>query len=132
MVVVPICRLRMGVHVSAIPNLPPPPSPSHPSGLFHCTSFECPVSRIELGLAIYFTYGNMHVSMLFSQTNPPWPLPQSPKVCYLYLCLFCCLTYRFIVTIILNSIYMCYYTALGFFFLTYFTLYNRLQFHPLH
>ena len=33
-------------------------------------------------------------------------LPQSPKVCSLHLCLFCCLTYRIIVTIFLNSIYM--------------------------
>ena len=29
--------------------------PSHPSGMSQCTSFECPVSCIELGLAIYFT-----------------------------------------------------------------------------
>ena len=32
-------------------------------------------------------------------------LPQSSKVCSLYLCLFCCLAYRVIVTIFLNSIY---------------------------
>ena len=37
---------------------------------------------------------------------PPPPLPQSPKVCSIHLCLFCCLTYRVIVTIFLNSIYM--------------------------
>ena len=36
------------------------PSPSHPSG------FECPVSCIELGLVIYFTYSNIHVSLLLS------------------------------------------------------------------
>ena len=34
-------------------------------------------------------------------------LPQSPTVCYLHLCLFCWLAYRIIVTIFLNSIYMC-------------------------
>ena len=33
-------------------------------------------------------------------------LPQSPKDCTIHPCLFCCLTYRFIVTIFLNSIYM--------------------------
>ena len=49
----------------------PPPSPSHPSGLSQCTGFECPVSCVKLGLAIYFTYGNIHVSMLFSQIIPP-------------------------------------------------------------
>ena len=105
----------------------PPPSPFHPSGLSQCTGPESPVSCIEPGLAIYFTYGNIHVSMLFSQI-----IPQSPKVCSLHLCLFCCPAYRVIITIFLNSIYMCYYTVLVFFFLTYFTLYNRLQYHPPH
>ena len=37
--------------------------------------------------------------------------------------LFCCLTYRVIITIFLNSIYMRYYTVLVFFFLSYFTRY---------
>ena len=36
----------------------------------------------------------------------PCPLPQSPKDCSIHLCLFCCLSYRVIVTIFLNSIYM--------------------------
>ena len=62
----------------------------------------------------------------------PLPLPQSPKDCSIHLCLFCCLAYRVIVTIFLNSIYMCWYTVLVFFFLAYFTLYNRLHFHPPH
>ena len=68
-----------GVHVSPIPKPLPPPSPSHPSGLSQCTSFECPVSCIELGLVIYFTYGNIHVSMLFSQIIPPSPFPTESK-----------------------------------------------------
>ena len=66
----------------------PPPSPSHPSELSQCTSPEHPVSCIDLGLVIYLTYGNIYVSMLFSQIIPlsPFP-PQSPKVCSLHLCL---------------------------------------------
>ena len=64
-------------------------------------------------------------------SHPP-PLPQSPKDCSIHLCLFCCLSYRVIITIFLNSIYMRQYTVLVFFFLAYFTLYNRLQFHPPH
>ena len=44
--------------------------------------------------------------MPFSQIMPPLPLPQSPKDCSIHLCLFCCLAYRVIITIILNSIYM--------------------------
>ena len=55
-----------GVHVTPILNSLSPPSPSHPSGLSQCTGFECPASCIELGLVIFFTYGNIHVSMLFS------------------------------------------------------------------
>ena len=57
----------------------PPPSPTHPSGLSHCTDFECPVSCIKLGLVVYFTYGNIHVSMLFSQIIPPLPFPTESK-----------------------------------------------------
>ena len=53
----------------------PPPSPSHPSGSSQGTSPEHPVSWIEPGLAIYFTYDNIHVSMLFFQIIPPLPSP---------------------------------------------------------
>ena len=35
------------------------------------------------------------------------PLPQSPKDCSIHQCLFCCLVYRVVVTIFLNSIYIC-------------------------
>ena len=40
------------------------------------------------------------------KSSHPRLLPQSPKVCSLYLCLFCYLAYRVIITIFLNSIYM--------------------------
>ena len=66
------------------------------------------------------------------KSSHPFPLPQNPKDCSIHLCLFCCLAYRVIVTVFLNSIYMHQYTVVVFFFLTYFTLYNRLQFHPPH
>ena len=36
----------------------------------------------------------------------PLPLPQSAKDCSIYQCLFCCLVYRVIVTVFLNSTYM--------------------------
>ena len=41
------------------------------------------------------------------KSSLPQLLLQSPKVCSLYLCLFCCLAYKVIITIFLNSIYMC-------------------------
>ena len=57
----------------------PPPSLSHPSGSSQCTSTEHPVSCIEPGLAVCFTYDNIHVSMLFSQIIPPSPYPTESK-----------------------------------------------------
>ena len=57
----------------------PPPSPSHPSGSSQRTSPEHPASCIEPGLVIYFTYDNIHVSMLFSQIIPPLHSPTESK-----------------------------------------------------
>ena len=52
----------------------PPSSPSRPSGSSQCTGPERSASCIKPGLAICFAYGNIHVSMLFSQIIPPSPL----------------------------------------------------------
>ena len=41
------------------------------------------------------------------KSSHPLPLPLSPKVRSTHLCLFCCLAYRIIITIFLNSVYMC-------------------------
>ena len=76
---------------------PPPPSPSRPSGSSQCTSFECPVLCIKLGLVIYFTYGNIHVSMLLSQIIPPSPSATESKSLFFISVSLCCLTYRVIV-----------------------------------
>ena len=54
---------------------PDHPTPSYLSGSSHCTSPECPASCIKPGLAICFTYENIHGSMLFSQIIPPLPFP---------------------------------------------------------
>ena len=40
------------------------------------------------------------------KSSHTFPIPQSPKDCPMHLCLFCCLAYRVIVIIFLNSIYM--------------------------
>ena len=67
----------MGVHV--FPILNPALSPYYPSGSSQCTSSEHPVSCIEPGLAIHFTYDNIHVSVPFSQTIPALPSPTESK-----------------------------------------------------
>ena len=91
--------LNMCSHHEPPSHLPPHPIPQ-------CTSPEYPVSCISPGLAICFIYDNIQVSMHSPKPSHPFPLPQSPKACSIHLCLFCCLTYRVIVTIFLNSIYM--------------------------
>ena len=55
------------------------PSLYHLSGLSQCTNTKHPVSCIEPGLAICFLYDIIHVSMPFSQINPPSPSPTESK-----------------------------------------------------
>ena len=57
----------------------PTPSPSHPSGSSQCTIPEHPVSCIEPGLEIRFTYDNLHVLIPFSHIIPPLPSPTESK-----------------------------------------------------
>jgi len=93
-----------GIHV--FPILNPPPSPYHPSGSSQCNSPKHPVSCIKSGLETRFIY----ILYMFQCHSPKWshllPLPQSPKDCSIHQCLLCCLIYRVIVTIFLNSTYM--------------------------
>ena len=84
-----------------------PPSLHHPLGhpSAPAPSILYPVSNIDWRFVSYM------IVYMFQCHSPksshPLPLPQSPKVCSIHLCLFCCLTYRVIITIFLNSIYMC-------------------------
>ena len=120
-----------GIHVFPIPispSLHPPctiplghPSAPAPSIQYHASNLDWR----------FVSYMILYMFQCHSpKSSHPLPLPQSPKDCSIHLCLFCCLAYKVIFTIFLNSIYMHQYTVLVFFFLTYFTLYNRLQFHP--
>ena len=95
----------MGIHVFPILNptshLRPHPIPlGHPSApalsiLYHASNLDW---RFTSHIIIY----------MFQCHSPkpshPRPLSQSPKDCSIRLCLFCCLPYRIIVTIFLNSI----------------------------
>ena len=107
------------------PHTIPPGRPSAPA-----PSIQYRASNLDWRLVSYMI---LYVFQCHSpKSSHPLPLPESPKDCSIHQCLFCCLVHRVIVTIFLNSIYMRYYTVLVFFFLAYFTLYNRLQFHPPH
>ena len=125
-----ICHRCTHVPHSEPPShLPPHPIRlGHPSApapiiLYHASNLDWPfVSHMILYMFQCHSPKSSH----------PRPLPQSPKDCSIHLCLFCCLVYRVIIIIFLNSMYMRLYTVLVFFFLTCFTLYNRLQFHLPH
>ena len=67
-----------GVHVFPILNPPPNSLPIPPLWASQCTSPEHPVSCIEPGLVIRFTY-DIHVSVPFSQIIPPSPSPTESK-----------------------------------------------------
>ena len=86
-----------------------PPPTSHPiSSLWIIPMHQPkhPVSCIEHRLALRFLHDGIHISMPFSQIIPPSPSPSEYKIRSIHLCLFCCLTYRVILTIFLNFIYM--------------------------
>ena len=59
----------------------PLPSPSHPSRWSQSTGFVFPVAYTELPLAIYFTYGNIHVgASLVAQSLKNLPAVQESQV----------------------------------------------------
>ena len=97
----------MGVHVFPILNPPP-------------TSFPIPFLRVipvpalsTLSHASNLGWRSISHMIIYMfqcyslKSSHPRLLPQSPKFCPLHLCLFCCLAYKAIVTIFLNSILYC-------------------------
>ena len=85
-------------------HLPPHPIPQgHPSApalsaLSYPSNLDCR-SMSHMVICMFQCYS--------LKSSHPRLFPQSPKVCSLHLCLFCCLGYRGIITIFLNSVYMC-------------------------
>ena len=84
-------------------HLPPHPIPQGCpsaltlSALFHASNLDWPsISCMVIYMFQCYSLKSSH----------PRLLPQSPKVCSLHLCLFCCLAYRVFVTIFLNSVYI--------------------------
>ena len=99
----------MGTHESPHPDRPSH-FPSYPILLGHLrvTSFECPASFTELALVIYFTCGNTRFNVILSY-HPTLAFSHIVQKSILYICVknrfFCCLAYRIIFTVFLNSIY---------------------------
>ena len=95
-----------GVHMfppEPLSHFPPRTIPlGHPSA--PAPSILYPASNLDWRFVSYM------ILYMFQCHSPksshPLPLPLSPKVRSIHLCLFCCLTYRVIITIFLNSIYM--------------------------
>ena len=85
-------------------HLPPHPVPQgHPSApalsnLSHALKLEwLSISHMVIYMRQCYSIKSSHPRLL------PW----SPKVCSLYLFLFCCFTFRVIITVFLNFIYIC-------------------------
>ena len=105
------CHTLTWIHhgCTRVPH-PEPPSrlPLYPIPLGHPSTPDPRILFHALNLDWWFV--SHMVTYMFQCHSPksshPRPLPQTPKDCYIHLCLFCCLAYRVIITIFLNSIYM--------------------------
>ena len=83
--------------------LPPHTIPlDHPSA--PAPSIQYRASNLDWRLVSYMILYIFHCHS--PKSSHPLPLLQSPKDCSIHQCLFCCLIYRVIITIFLNSIYM--------------------------
>ena len=97
-------------HGCAYVPYPEPPShhPSHPVSLGH-PSAPALSTLYNASNLDWWSVSHMIIYM-FQWHSPisscPCPLSQSSKDCSIHLCLFCCLTYRVIITKFLDSIYM--------------------------
>ena len=91
-------------------NLKPPPTSLPIPSLWVVPEHRSALSALLQALNLHWS-SILHIVIDMFQcyslkSSHPCLLPHSPKVCSLYLCLFCCLVYRVIVTIFLNSIYI--------------------------
>ena len=102
------CHTSTWIH-HKFPLLNPPPT-SLPIPSLWYPSAPTP-STLYPALNLDWRFVSYMILYMFQCHSPksshPLPLPQSAKDCSIHLCLFCYLAYRVIVTIFINSIYMC-------------------------
>ena len=104
--VIPRHEAAMGVHVSHHPEPHSHFLPYIPLGCPRAPALGALLHASNLcwsSISYMVIYMVQCYSLISSHSHL---LPHRPKVCSLYLCLFCCLAYRVIVTIFLNFIYM--------------------------
>src|SRR5574337_336545 len=99
-----ICHVCTRVpHPELLSHLPPHPIPlGHPSAPALSTLSHA-INLDWRSVSHMITYTFQCYSL---KSSHPRLLPQSPKDWSIHLCLFCCLAYRVIITIFLNSIYI--------------------------
>ena len=103
------CHTLIWIHHGCI-RAPNPESPSHlPPHIISLDHLRAPApSILYLVSNIDWHFISYMIVYMFQCHSPksshllPLPLPQSPKVRSIHLCLFCCLAYRIIITIFLN------------------------------
>ena len=102
------CHLSKWIHhrYTCVPH-PEPSSPLLPPHTIPLGRPSAPAPSIQYRASnLDWRLASYMILYMFQCHSPesshPLPLPQSPKDCFIQLCLFCCLTY----TIFLNSIYM--------------------------
>ena len=105
------CHTLAWIHHGCTRVLHPEPPSHHPPSTITLGHPSAPAPSIlypSLNLDWHFVpYMILYMFQWHSpKSSHPRSLPQSPKDCSIHLCLFCCLAYRVIVTIFLNSIYM--------------------------
>ena len=105
------CRIFTWTHhgCTCVPH-PEPPSqlPPHPISLGH-PSATAPSALTHASNLQWQSISHMIIYMFHChspKSSHPGPLPHSPKDCSMHMYLFCCLTYRVIVTTFLNFIYV--------------------------
>ena len=106
------CHISTWIHhrYACVPH-PEPSSllPPHTIPLGH-PSAPAPNTRSHASNLNWWSISHMVIYMLrchSPKSSHPSPFLQSPKDCFIHLCLFHCLAYRVIIIIFLNSIYVC-------------------------